>query len=411
MVGGGVALFATGGLTAACGGGQGGGGNENGFQFTAWSLNEEASKGVIQDIVDGYSEKNGVRIETASYPYEEYLNQILLQARGGNVSGAAQLDINWLSTLAAQGSLVDLGSAAEGTGYTEAALSSGRVDATQYGLPWTTGAIGMIANSELLEEAGISEMPKTIEEFEKALEALKGIDGVTPYAAMTDVASLKDVIPWMWTYGSDVVKDGEVILGDEGSVWAVEWYKSLLDRKYAAPGVDRFDARALFSQGKVGFYDDAVVAKGALTTASDDPDLAEKIVPVPRPTEGSGDPQSLLWGHLVVVFDGEGAEPATEFARHLTSDTDTVVGYFEDLSLPPTTEEALEAEAAQNDEYTNTFTEQITAFARPGPFAPYPEYARMESILGEQVQVVIAGEASAQEAMDRAKEEISAMIG
>ncbi len=379
--------------------------------FTSWSLNEAASKDIIQSFITAYEQKNSAKIKTSSYPYNEYLNQVLLQARGGNISGAAQLDVSWLATLASMGVLKDLGEVAKGAGYTEAALRSGQFGGKQYGLPWTTASIGMVANTELLEKAGVSQMPKTIEEFEKALEKLKALGSdVVPYAAMTDVAQLKDIIPWIWTFGGTILKDGKAMLGDEGSVKAVEWYKGLLTKGYIPAKANRFDARQLFTQGKVGFYDDAILARGIVSKDSPVKDLDKKIQPLSRPTMGSGEPQALLWGHVVVVFNKDGADAAGGFARYITSDTDVAVKYFKAVSLPPTTTAALGAADVKSDAYTIAWSDKITRTAAANPFWPYVASAQMEKILSEQVQAVLTGAASAKDAMQKAGQEIAPLI-
>ena len=409
MMGAGVAVIGVGGLTSCGGQSEGESGSEQ-PRFTAWSLQLGGEEKVVKEIIADYEEQVDANVKTTALPYNEYLDQLLVQMRGGNVTGAVQVNLDWLSTLAARGDLVDLGSIAQEAGYTETALEGGKLEGTQYGLPWTTASIGMIANSELLEQAGVSQLPETIEDFEVALEALKGIQDVTPYAAMTAIDQLKDIMPWIWTYGSDIISNGEVTLGDEGSVNAVQWYKDLLDQGYISPEVDRFDARALFSQGRVGFYDDAPLARTTLLEDSPDPDLASKITPLARPVLGSGDPQALLWGRLVVVVQGAGSDASAEFASYLTSDKEAALKYFNETTLPPTTEEALQAQAVQSNEFINTFAERITPFARRSPFWDYPQYSRMDTILGEQVQAVLAGRSSAQEAMDKAGEEISGLI-
>lgn len=407
VMGAGTVAIAAGGLTS-CGGE--GGGSAGPLQFTTWYQVQnppDPPTEAVKSILNKYEKDTKAKIDVTGYPYNEYLDQLLLQLRGGENTGVVHLDINWLPSLVALGGLADLGSVASEVDYTDAALRTGELEGVQYGLPWTTASIGMAANSALLEEAGVSELPKTIEEFEAALEALKDLEGVTPYAAMTDVSQLKDIIPWMWTYGSDVVSEGRITLGDEGSVRAVEWFKSLLDRGYIAPGVNRDDARALFGQGKVGFYDDASLAREITAALSSNSDFASQVVPVPRPTLGSGDPQAALWGHILLVFEGDNAESGTELARYLTSNTESVIELFEVGALPPTTTKALNSKVVTRDEYVTTWTGEITKYARISPFAEYAEYARMESILAEQVQAVLADKASAQEAMDEAKEEIS----
>ena len=383
------------------------------FTFTGWSLQEGATRDVIMAAVNEYSQATGAEITDVAYPYNEYLNQLLLQARGDNLSGAVQLDIAWLAPLAAMGVLKDLGPVAEGVDYTAAALSSGQIDGVQYGLPWTTASIGMVANMKLLEEAGVTELPTTIAEFETALEALKAYDpDVIPYAGMTDTAQLKDIIPWIWTFGGTVIDaDGNVVLSDDDSVAAVDWYASLLERGLIAADMDRFDARQLFAQGRVGFYDDAIVARSLAAGNAPDSDLSEYVVPVPRPVLNAGDaPQALLWGHIIVVVDDKNADDAAAFAKYITSDENTVLTYFDGLALPPTTQSALDSETVQGNAYVATWSAGITATARTNPFWPYPDAAAMEQTLNEMVQSVLTGDMSAQEAMDEAHSEISDLI-
>ena len=380
------------------------------FTFTGWAINEGASKETVEGYIKAYGEANNATVKEQAFPWGEMLNQIVLQVNGGTAEGAAQLDVAWLNTLAATGKLKDLGPYVEGRGYTEAGLRSGQVDGVQYGLPWTTASIGLVANQEILDAAGVTELPTTVAEFEAALEKIKAYDPeIIPYAGMTALNGLKDLIPWIWTFGGSVIDDqGKVTLGDEGSVKALEWYKSLLDRGLMAPEMDRATARQLFSQGKVAFYDDAVVAKGIVTADTPVENLGDLIVPVPRPVLKEGDdPQSLLWGHLVVVFDGPNADAAAKWAQYLTSDPATTVDYFEKLALPPTNEAALQSDVVKNDAYMSAWADKVTATARMNPFWPYVESARMESILAEQAQAyLLGGETDAAAAWQKAAEQI-----
>ena len=164
------------------------------FTFTAWALNEDASKPTIQEFIQTYAAANNATIKEQAFPWAETLNQLVLQANGGTIEGASQLDIAWLNTLAATGKLVDLAPYVEGRGYTAAGLRSGQVDGVQYGLPWTTASIGLVANQQILEAAGVTETPTTIAEFEAALEKIKAYDPeIIPYAGMTALNGLKDL--------------------------------------------------------------------------------------------------------------------------------------------------------------------------------------------------------------------------
>lgn len=382
------------------------------FSFASWTLNEEAGKPVVQGLLDTVTKKDGLTVNPVSYPYNEYLNQLTLQVRGGKLVGAAQLDIAWLGALAALGKLRDLSAEAKEGGYTDTALESGQYEGKQLGLPWTTGAIGLLTNTELLAKKGITTFPETIEDFEAALVELKGLgDGVVPYAASTKVAQLKDILFWMKTFGCTLLDGDKVTIGDEASVEAITWYKKLYDQKLIAPDVDRFDARALFSQGRAAIYDDAIVGKGAVLKDSPDPDLADKLDAVARPVRKAGDePQAQLWGHVIVVVEGEAANTASSFAKWMTSDPAATDELFSKLALPPTTEEGLASDAVANDPFTKAFSERITKTAARNPFWRFPEYAQMETVIAEQVQAVLIGSATPADAMRTAGEQVQALV-
>ncbi|MGV9266097.1 ABC transporter substrate-binding protein [Kitasatospora sp. NPDC003701] len=383
------------------------------FGFTSWSLNEATSKAQIQQIVTNWESSNQSKITTTAIPFNEYLQQLTLKLNGGQVTGAVQLDIAWLAAIAQTGKLVDLTSVASRGGYTEAGLKSGQYTGVQFGLPWTTGAIGLIGNRALLEKAGARQQPTTIAAFEDALRALKELPGVTPYAASTKVAQMQDLFPWMKTFGCPVIKDsGTVSIGDDASIDAVTWYKKLYDAKLIAPDVGRADARALFGRGTVGFYDDAIVGKAAtLATAQDKDALAAAMAPFSRPVLKAGDtPQALLWGHVLVVTQGPGSDAATRFALHTSSDQGTVTDYFAKLGLPPTTKAGLADPKVTSDAFTSAWTAKITSTATPGPFWSYAKNAQIIDAVAQQVQAVLVGQATPKDAMQKAGDQVRTLI-
>ncbi|WP_430647447.1 ABC transporter substrate-binding protein [Agromyces sp. GXS1127] len=382
------------------------------FAFSSWSLTEEAAAPNIQALLEKYSGAKDVAIEEVSFPYNEYFNQLTLQVRGGQFAGAAHVDVAWLGALAALGKLQDVSALTEGRGYTESALTAAQFDGVQYGFPWTIGAIGLVTNSEILQKAGIDEFPTTIDDFESALKDLKGLGGgLIPYAASTKAAQLKDILIWMQTFGSPLVDDGTVTIGDDASVEAVTWYKSLYDQGLIAPDVDRFDARSLFAQGRAAIYDDAPVGRGAVTGESPDPDLGSKLDPKSRPVLKSGDtPRALVWGGAIVVVDGEGAQTAADFGQWVTSDLETVLEDYERRGLPPAITEALESDEVTSDEFGALFSERITATATTNPFWAYPQYAQIETEIAERVQAVLVGQQSPADAMAAAGEAAQKLI-
>jgi multiple sugar transport system substrate-binding protein len=383
------------------------------FPLTSWSYNEAVTKQPIQDAIDKYAAANpGVKISTPSYPYNDYLNQLLLQVQGGQLKGAVQLDVAWLATLAATGKLLDIKSVAAGQDYAPAALALGQSGGVQYGLPWTFAGIGLIANNELLTKAGVTSPPKTIAEFEAALSAVKGLGGgVVPWAGMTKVDQLKDIIPWMWEFGSPIVQDNKIVIGDDGSVEALTWYKKLYDQKLIAPDVNRVDARALMSQGKTAFYEDAIGGRATVTKSSPDKDLGTKMQPVARPVKNAGDkPRHLAWGQVIAVMNGAGAAAAANFAKTITTDKGYAVEWFTKTGLPPTTNAGLADSSVKNDKFATDFTAQIGANSSASPFWVYPQFSQMEKVLAEEVQSILIGKKTPKDALSSARDRMNALI-
>ncbi|WP_353807698.1 ABC transporter substrate-binding protein [Agromyces sp. SYSU T00194] len=407
-----AACAPTGTGTAAGAAAAGGSFTPTDFDFASWSLTEEASAPNIQALLDAYASNQDVAIGEVSFPYNEYFNQLTLQLRGGQFVGAAHVDVAWLGALSGLGTLQDVSALTDGRGYTDAALSAAQFDGVQYGFPWTIGAIGLVTNAEILAKAGIDEFPTTIDGFEAALKDLKALgDGLIPYAASTKAAQLKDALIWMQTFGSPLVDGGTVTIGDDASVEAVTWYKSLYDQGLIAPDVDRFDARSLFAQGRAAIYDDAPVGRGAVTNESPDPDLGSKLDPQSRPVVKAGDtPRALVWGGAIVVVDGDTAPTAADFGQWVTSDLDTVLADYERRGLPPALQAALESPEVTSDEFGTAFGERITATATSNPFWAYAQYAQIETEIAERVQAVLVGQQSPKDAMQAAGEAAQKLI-
>ncbi|MGW8484652.1 extracellular solute-binding protein [Microbacterium sp. NPDC055903] len=385
------------------------------FSFASWSFTEEAAAPALEAIVAAYEGKQSISVKDVSFPYNEYFNQLTLQVRGGQFAGAAHVDVAWLGSLAAMGKLQDLGSLTEGRGYTDAALKAAQFDGIQYALPWTIGAIGLVTNSEILAKVGVTpeEFPTTIDAYEKTLKDLKALGGgLIPYAASTKAAQLKDILIWMQTFGSPLIDGETVTIGDDASIEAVTWYKSLYDQGLIAADVDRFDARSLFAQGRTAIYDDAPVGRNAVVGESPDADLASKLAPVARPVLKDGDtPRALVWGGAIAVIDGEGAATAGDFAQFATSDLDTVLADYAIRGLPPVTEEAQASDVVAADTFGALFSERITATATSNPFWAFTSYSQIETEIAEQVQAVLVGSATPADAMKAAGEAAQKLIG
>lgn len=372
-----------------------------------WSGEEEAAKDIFNMMMDEYETTTGNEVTWVGWTWADTAQQLLIRTQGSEQLDIAQVDIGMFNTLAAAGVLADLNEVLGEDYLTEnfeaSALEVGQVDGKQLAMPWSMAAITMVYNPELLASAGWDEPPVTMDEFEQCLADIKAMDSsIIPYGVSTkDATAAGDLMPWLWTFGAYVFDDaGNVTIDSEQAVATIEWYQDMLDKGYIAMDTGRGDARQLFAQGKIAFYDDAVVAKGQVVNNGVDPDDVSNVCSaMARPVLNEGDaPQSTMWGHMLVIFDkSEFKAQAAELAKVLVSD-DVAMEYFTNNGMPPVTKSLASSEEVQNDPYINGFIESTKT-------ASLEETARMinasavKTILTEELQAALLGQKDAAQAI------------
>ena len=206
-------------------------------------------------------------------------------------------------------------------------------------------------------------------------------------------------MPWLWTFGGAIFnEDGSVALNSEAAVACVQWYQGLMEKGYIAMDTGRGEARQLFAQGKVAFYDDAVVAKGqAVNNGVAPEDVVNVCSAMPRPVLKQGDaPQSTMWGHMLVAFkDSAHQAEAAELAKTLISD-EVALDYFENNGMPPVTKSAAGLDQVKNDAYLNGFLSS-TATARLEETARMTNASEIKTVITEELQYALLGQKTAEQ--------------
>lgn len=217
-------------------------------------------------------------------------------------------------------------------------------------------------------------------------------------------------MPWLWTFGSSVFNaDGSVNL-DAKAVETVKWYQKLLASGYIKMDIGRGEARQLFAQGKMAFYDDAVVAKGQVVSSGVSPEEVVNVCSaMPRPVLNAGDqPQSTMWGHMLVIFNAsKNKDSAADFAKYLVSDG-IALEYFEKNGMPPVTKSAAASDVVKNDSYLNGFLES-TVTAKLDETAWMTNANEIKSIITEELQAALVGQKTAENAVAAMKSRINSL--
>lgn len=375
--------------------------------WAGWSGEEEASKAIFQRMMETYESQSGNSVTWVGWTWADTAQQLLIRTQGGEQLDLAQADIGIFNTIAQAGVLADwneiLGEDFMKATFEQSALDVGNVDGKQLGMPWSMASISMVYNPEILAAAGWDTVPATVAEFEQCLADIKAKNpDVVPYGVSTkDATCAGDFMPWLWTFGGAIFnEDGSVAIDSEAAVACVKWYQSLQQKGLIAMDTGRGEARQLFAQGKVAFYDDAVVAKGQAVNNGVDPDEVVNVCSAMlRPVLNAGDkPQSTMWGHMLVTFkNSEYQAQAAELAQTLVSD-EVALDYFKNNGMPPVTKSAAGLDEVKNDAYLRGFI-QSTATARMEETARMANASEIKTILTEELQFALLGQKAAEQAV------------
>ena len=385
--------------------------------WAGWSGEEEASRDIFGRMMQTYRDATGNDVTWVGWTWADTAQQLLIRLQGGEQLDIAQVDIGIFNTVQQAGVLADVkdvfGEDWLNDTFEQSTLDVGNVDGVQYGIPWSMASISMVYNPEILSAAGWDKTPETLDEFGKCLADIKAKNpDMIPYAVSTkDATCAGDFMPWLWTFGGAVfAEDGSVAIDSQAAIETVKWYQDMLSKGYIAMDIGRGDARQMFAQGKVAFYDDAILAKGQAVSNGVAPEEVVNVCQAMlRPVKKAGDkPQSTMWGHMLVIFDAsKEKETAAELVETLISD-EVALEYFEKNGMPPVTKSAAALPEVENDAYLSAFN-RSTATARLEETARMSNANEIKTVITEELQYALLGQKTAEEAVSEMASRLNAL--
>lgn len=258
------------------------------LEFQQW-WGVELPDGVLQEICDEFTVDTGIKIDLLSNPYADTKTQIAAGAAAGTMADVVGLDGAWVYDFAKQEAISNLTVLMSADGYDDTQLSDQiRVDGNTFMIPVVNFAYPMYVNMDILNEAGIAEVPATWAEFTKACKAIsasqEGIAGwAIPLSTESPSGIQNNFMSWLWASGGSMLNEGRPALTENAKLTAtVDFVKGLFDAKVVALGayaMKEADMVEEFTNGRVGFMTDSLAH---LTTIKKEaPDLNFDFMPIP----------------------------------------------------------------------------------------------------------------------------------
>ncbi|WP_246082605.1 ABC transporter substrate-binding protein [Rubellimicrobium rubrum] len=250
----------------------------------------------LEQIVSAWEQETGNTVEIVSLPWGQAFETLATMVAGGDIPDVVEMPDRWLAQYSAAGQLTDLGPyVAEwehGSTLTEQTVRMGSMTAAEKleQIPYGFYLRAMFYNKDLLEQAGVAEPPKTMEEFVAAANAVSQIEGKSGYCLrggpggtngwMMFAAAMNDS-PEFFT------EDGQSTINQPGSVAGLQMLIDL----YKSGAAPRDSINWGFNEIVAGFY------SGTCAFLDQDPDAligiadrmdAETFAVMPMPVGPGG---------------------------------------------------------------------------------------------------------------------------
>ncbi|MGC5583764.1 ABC transporter substrate-binding protein [Ornithinimicrobium sp. W1679] len=427
-----LSLMASGSLVlalAACGGDDGGGtdaaeeggstaegGGAAGEDVTiSWWHNSNTGEGLeyYEQVAADFEEANpGVTIEMEAMQHEDMLTQldaafqagdtpdVYMERGGGELADHVEAGLTKDLTEAAAEEIELLGGTVQGW----------TVDDKVYALPFSVGVVGFWYNTEMFEQAGVTEAPATWEDMYAAIDQLKAA-GMEPLSVG---AGDKWPAAHYWYQFSlrhcaeDVLTEAVQSLdfSDECFIRAGEEVEQLVaaepfNRGFLSTSAQSgpTSASGLLATEQVAMEMQGHWEPGVMAGLTEDGEgLGEKLgwFPFPEVEGGEGDPEAQLGGGDAWGVAADAPEQAVDFVRHLLSD-EIQQGFAErDMGLP--------TNPNVTDAVSDPALAQLLEVRDSAPYVQlYFDTAFGQSVGGamnDAIALMFAGQASPQDIVD-----------
>lgn len=254
----------------------------------------------LKSIVARFEEANpGTTVEIISLPWGEAFEKFATMVSAGETPDVMEMPDTWLSLYANNGALENLEPYLEKWEYTKGltsrALELGRaVDDKAYMLPYGFYLRALFYNKKLFAEAGVSEPPKTLDEFVEVSKKVSALPGKSGYCLRGGPGGLNGWVMFgAANAGSNEFfkPDGTSTFADPGWVKGLTWMVDLYKNGYAPKDSVNWG----FNEVVAGFY------SGTCAMLDQDPDaliaIAQRmkpedygVVPMPKGPAGKAFP-------------------------------------------------------------------------------------------------------------------------
>ena len=403
-------------FVAACGSGEDASDGNVTLEFAQW-WGAELPAGEFDKIINDFTTENpNIKVKLLSAPYASTKQQLLTGAASKTLPDVVGLDGAWVNDFAKQGAITDLSKLMTDANYDAGELASQvQVDGKTYMIPVVNFVYPLFVNKDLLTKAGVQSVPTTRTEFLDAAKKISASGGdvkgwVLPLDTAVPNGVQNDVMSWLWASGGSMLTDGKPNLTSVPVKSTIEYVKSLNDAGVIAPGsltMKEQDKVEKFTNGQVGMMIDSLAHINLIK--KNKPDLNFEVAALPAEdgfTGQRGIPYAS-WG-IGISNSTEHKAEAFKFVSYLMSQQtnaklSTIANGF------PGNKNA-EPDFGNSDPLFKTAFEIYQQGYPANEFVGLPKSEDLMRSFAEQLQLVLTGKSSVDDALTKSQENWSSVI-
>jgi multiple sugar transport system substrate-binding protein len=364
----------------------------------------------LEVAVEAFLEENpGVEVERLELTGGGLLDTVTIAMReGSSAYDVIMLDDPWAPEFMGNGWLANLSELGGGVDqdFVEPARNVSRypyAEGPYFAVPFVGNVELFAYNKAMFDKHGLSRPASWTDVVAAARtidEAEEGVSGAV-FRGQKANPIVTGFLPILWAHGARIIDaDGNAALNSEAAVDALELYLELA--QYAPRGVVNYNSTEVRDALQEGDTAIAIEVWPAWVPSLDDPAISEvvgdiEIMAAPGQVEG---PAPMLGSWLVAIPEtSENKALARDFIDFLTS-PEMQKRLALEVGTPPT-----RASVYADEEVVSAYRwypAQVAALNEAQPRPRTAQWARLETILGDYLQLALIGEMEPAEAIEEA---------
>jgi multiple sugar transport system substrate-binding protein len=389
-----LALTGCGTNQPGAGGGGGGGGaaspaaspGQLSGELTVWAMGNEGV--LLGDFAKQFTQENpGVKIDVTPVDWGIARDKLLTAIGGNQTPDASQMGTDMMGEFTKTGALEPVPGSFDKSRFFEGAWNTGVAkDGTAYSVPWYVETRVLYYRTDIARKAGITKAPSTWEELKAAAQAMKTRGGAR-WGISLGTKNWQEYLPFVWSNGGDVVKDGQFALNSPEAVEALQFYDSFFEEGLSPRQVpEGFDITNGFVQGTHPMFLSGPWHLGLIRDLGKQ-QIEGKWAIAPMPAGKAGGISFVGGGNFVVYRNAKNKDLAWAFVQWLTK-PETQLAWYEKATVLPSDQSAWNDTKLTGNPNVKIFGEQLkNAKSQPA----IPTWGEVQAAINDNLEKVTAG--------------------